>query len=45
MEQALAVFLPEGMELVIFANSKVAGPSPYLGDVVRRAYRQHVRFN
>jgi CubicO group peptidase (beta-lactamase class C family) len=46
MEQAVAVFLPEGMEIAIFANSRVASPEgEYLVSTVENAYRRHIRFN
>ena len=45
MEQSLAVFLPDGMELAIFANSRVAPPGLLLISVVRSVYQRHVSLN
>jgi len=42
MEQAAVLFLPEDMELVVFANSRVAQPGKYLVDLVLGIYKAHV---
>jgi Beta-lactamase len=45
MEQALAFFLPEGIELAIFANSRVAEPhEKYLLYTVLDIYKKHISF-
>ena len=45
MEQSVAVFLPDGMEMAVFANSRVASPGRLLISLVESVYRRHVSLN
>ncbi len=42
VEQSLAYFLPEGMELVVLANSPVGAPPKFFRDVVTQIYVNNV---
>ena len=42
-EQSLAYFLPEGMELVVLANSPVGNPEKFFRDVVTQLYVDHIK--
>jgi CubicO group peptidase (beta-lactamase class C family) len=41
-EQALAYFLPEDMELAVYANSQIAQPPKFFRDVVTNIYLGHL---
>jgi CubicO group peptidase (beta-lactamase class C family) len=42
-EQSLAYFLPEGMELAVFANSPVGSPTQFFRGVVTQVYLDHIQ--
>lgn len=42
-EQSLAYFLPEGMELVVFANSPVGNPAQFFRDTVTNIYTANIK--
>jgi CubicO group peptidase (beta-lactamase class C family) len=42
-EQSLAYFLPEGMELAVFANSPVGSPAQFFRGVVTQVYLDHIQ--
>jgi CubicO group peptidase (beta-lactamase class C family) len=43
VEQSLASFLPQDMELVVLANSPVASPPQFLRDIVTTIYTENIR--
>ena len=42
VEQSLAYFLPQDMELVVLANSPICSPPQFFRDVVTNLYLQHI---
>jgi len=43
VEQSLAYFLPDGMELVVLANSPIASPAKFFRDVVTNIYLANIK--
>jgi len=43
MEQSLAYFLPQDMELVVLTNSPVSSPGKFFRDVVTNIYVANIK--